>query len=300
MPSTELTTERPGGRPGGATSAVTPTLRCLIVDDQPATLGTLARMLHAHPSVARIRTATDATGALRELRDTEVDVAFIEAGMPNMDGVELAWVLKRFLVAPAVVFVTRHPGRAADAFDLGAVDYLIKPAQPERVAETLRRVMAARGATAVADHADQTVPREPVGAVRQAPAATRGTGKARADAGDEAIPVELAGTTKLVRRSSVRWAQAWGDYVRLHTADGSHLIRARLAALADCWRAAGLVRIHRSYLVQLRFVADVLVADSGKLTVVVDGQRLPVSRRLTPTLRDGLLSAVRSATAATT
>src|SRR5262249_35793659 len=146
MPSTELTAERPRGNPGGATSAVTPALRCLIVDDQPAALGMLARMLHAHPSVARIRTATDATGALRELRDTEVDVAFIEAGMSKMDGVELAWVLKRFLVAPAVVFVTRHPGRAADAFDLGAVDYLIKPAQPERLAESLRRGEATRRA----------------------------------------------------------------------------------------------------------------------------------------------------------
>src|SRR5262249_43169164 len=149
MPSTELTTERPRGHPGGATSAVTPALRCLIVDDQPAALGTLAQMLHAHPSVARIRTATDAAGALRELRDTEVGVACMEAGMSNMDGVEPAWLLKRFLAAPAVVFVTRPPGRAADAFDLGAVDYLIKPAQPERLAESLRRVIAFRGATAV-------------------------------------------------------------------------------------------------------------------------------------------------------
>jgi DNA-binding LytR/AlgR family response regulator len=137
-----------------------------------------------------------------------------------------------------------------------------------------------------------TRPAAPTGATRPStPALTR----IAADAGDEVIPVEMGGTTKLVRRSSVRWVQARGDYARLHTADGSHLIRARMAALAQCWRGTDLVRIHRSYLVALRFVADVRVADSGRLTVVVDGHQLPVSRRLAPRVRGQVLSAVRSA-----
>ena len=83
----------------------------------------------------------------------------------------------------------------------------------------------------------------------------------------------------------MRWAQARRDYVRLYTADGSHLIRARLSTLADCWRAAGMVRTHRSYLVNSRFVTDLRTDDSGHLTVVVDGHQLPVSRRTAPSLR---------------
>jgi len=250
-------------------------LRCLVVDDQPATLVQLVQMLRAHPYVARVSTAADSFGALRGLRDDDVDVAFIEVRMPGMDGMELAWVLKRLRRAPAVVFVTRFPQRAAEAFDLGAVDYLSKPPPPARLAESMRRVAAVQQPSSLR-------PAHPAPGTGTAP-------RAAVDADDEAIPVELGGTTKLVWRSSVRWAQARADYVRLYTADGSHLIRARLSALADSWRAAGMVRIHRSYLVQLRFVTAIQVADSGRLTVVVDGQHLPVSRRMAPRLRSQLL-----------
>ena len=254
-------------------------LRCLVVDDQPATLDQLARMLRAQPSVARVNTTAGSTGALRMLHDMDVDVAFIEAQMPGMDGVELAWLLKRFRAAPAVVFVTRHAAHAADAFDVGAVDYLSKPPPQHRLAETLRRVAAVR-------HAERIAPS----------ARTPGTGPAIPPAPDtdEVIPVALGGTTKLVWRSTVRWVEAQGDYARLHTADGSHLIRARLAALADCWQAAGLVRIHRSYLVQLGYITAVREAENGQLTVVVGGRQLPVARRMAPALRDQLLDAGRS------
>ena len=241
-------------------------LRCLIVDDQRATLERLALMLRADPSVERISIATDAVGALRVLREVDLDVVFIEALMPGMDGIELAWIIKRFHTPPAVVFVTRYPGRAAEAFDLGAVDYLAKPPPADRLAESLRRVMARRS----------PVDRGP------APAA-------EAPVPDEVIPVELGGTVKLVPRSSVRWAEAHGDYVRLHTADGSYLIRARTTALADRWRHAGMLQIHRSYLVQRRYVTELRAAESGQLTVVVDGRRLPVSRRMAPKVRKDLL-----------
>ncbi len=196
--------------------------------------------------------------------------------MRGMDGMELAWVLKRLRAAPAVVFVTRYPERAAEAFDLGAVDYLSKPARPDRLVESLRRAAAVRDAA--------RPPRAPT---------TPDTGSAEAaavDADDEAIPVELCGTTKLVPRSTVRWVQAEGDYARLHTTNGSYLIRARTTALADCWQSAGLVRIHRSYLVRLRSITQLRVADSGALTVVVDGQQLPVSRRMAPMLRSQLIT----------
>lgn len=287
-----MTGKRLVGRRRDSADAPAPVLRCLVVDNQPAMLDQLARMLRADPSVARVSTAADSTGALRVLLDGEVDVVFIEVRMPGMDGIELAWVLKRFRVAPAVVFVTRYSGRAAEAFDLGVVDYLSKPPQPDRLAESLRRVAAVRHAARVAHPRTAT---EWVGAARPATTTPGGGSAVRApvDINDEAIPVELGGTTKVVRRSTVRWVQARGDYARLHTADGSYLIRARLAALADCWWPAGLVRIHRSYLVQLRFVAEVLVADSGQLTVVVDGHQLPVSRRMAPKLRSQLRNAAR-------
>jgi DNA-binding LytR/AlgR family response regulator len=171
-----------------------------------------------------------------------------------------------------VVFVTAHDDRAVDAFDLGAVDYLLKPLRADRLAESLRRVVEAR-AVAVPEPVDD-----------------RAAG-ATVDA-DEVIPVELAGTTRMLPRSAVRWVEAQGDYARLHTAETSHLIRVPLSVLAERWADAGFVRIHRSYLVALRDVRELRLTGSGY--VVRTGDReLPVSRRHTRELKDRLIRATK-------
>jgi len=242
-------------------------LRCLVVGGDAEATNELERLLRANPAVGRVVTARDGAAALRVLHSTEIDLAFIELRMPGMDGTDLAGVLNRFRAAPAVVFTAQDPEGAAEAFELGAVDYLTRPLPPARLDRSVRRVHAMRRGTG-------PVPdRQPVSSD------TRGT-VARED--DEIIVVCLAGTTRLVRRSSVRWAQAHRDYVRLHTEDGSYLIRARMTTLAEDWAGTGLVRIHRSYLVRLDCVDGVQTTQSGHLCVTIDRQALPVSRRLVP------------------
>ncbi|TMR40516.1 LytTR family transcriptional regulator [Actinomadura geliboluensis] len=108
------------------------------------------------------------------------------------------------------------------------------------------------------------------------------------DGADEVIPVGVGRTVRFVRRSDVRYAEANGDYARLHTGTGSHLVRVPLAALEEAWRDAGFVRIHRSHLVSLAHVEE-LVIESGRCTLRVGGARLAVSRRNTGALRDRLL-----------
>lgn len=237
-------------------------LRVLAVDDEPPALDELAYLLRQDPRVGRVHTAGDATEALLVLRDTDVDAVFLDIRMPGLDGMELARVLRRFARPPAVVFVTAYDDRAADAFDLGVVDYVRKPVQPARLAESLRRVTRTR-------------------------VVTSGAAEARGDE-EVTIPVELAGTTRLLPRSSVRWVEAQGDYARLHTSDGSHLVRVPLATLAERWADAGFVRIHRSYLVQLGRISELRLTGSGYV-VVVDGTELPVSRRHTRDLKDKLV-----------
>jgi DNA-binding LytR/AlgR family response regulator len=252
---------------GPGTGLVEVGLRCLVVGGNAEAMNELVRLLRGNPTVGRVVTARDGTTALRVLHSTEVDLAFIELRMPGMDGADLAGVLGRFRAAPAVVFTAQDPEGAAEAFELGAVDYLTRPLPPARLDRSVRRVQAMR-------HPTGPVPdRQPV------PTGTRGT-PARGD--DEVIVVCLAGTTRLVRRSSVRWAQAQRDYVRLHTEDGSYLIRARMSTLAEDWAGTGLVRIHRSYLVRLDCVDGVQTTQSGHLCVTIDRQALPVSRRLVP------------------
>ncbi|MCW2612776.1 MAG: hypothetical protein QOC93_849 [Actinomycetota bacterium] len=244
-------------------------LRVLAVDDEAPQLDELAYLLRADDRVASVATASDATEALRVLRDGGTDVVFLDIRMPGLDGLELARVLRRFAEPPSVVFVTAHEDRAVDAFELGAVDYVLKPLREDRLAESLRRVVAAR-----------------VAAPAPAPVPAAGDD-------DEVIPIELAGTTRLLPRSQVRWVEAQGDYARLHTADGSHLIRAALTALADRWADAGFVRIHRSYLVAVRRISELRLTGSGYV-VVVDGRELPVSRRHTRELKERLVRVAKT------
>jgi DNA-binding LytR/AlgR family response regulator len=237
----------------------------LAVDDEPPALDELAYLLSADGRVDHVHRAGDATEALRVLRDTEVDAVFLDIRMPGLDGMELARILHRFARPPAIVFVTAYDDGAVDAFDLGVTDYVRKPVRAERLGESIRRVSGLLSAPApiLALPTDEPV-----------------------------IPVELAGTTRMLPRSSVRWVEAQGDYARLHTADASHLVRVSLATLAERWAEAGFVRIHRSYLVQLRLVAELRLTSSGYV-VTVDEVELPVSRRHTRELKDKLIRAAK-------
>lgn len=231
-------------------------LRALVVDDEVPAREELAFLLRDDPRIGDVHTASSAGQALRILGDEATDVVFCDIKMPGLDGVELARVLGRFAEPPRVVFVTAYEDRAVDAFDLQAVDYVMKPVHADRLAEAVRRVVVANTApAAVAD--------------------------------DETIAVELAGVTRLVRRSQVLYVEAHGDYTRLHTAAGSHLLRTTLAELEERWAEAGFVRIHRSTLVALAHVDEIRAVD-GRYTVRVGTDELPVSRRHTRTFRDRL------------
>lgn len=236
------------GPPGG--------LRVLVIDDERPALDELSFLLQQDPRVQGVLTSDSATEALRVLQELEVDVVFLDISMPGLSGLELAQVLARFKNPPPIVFVTAHDQHAVEAFELNAVDYVLKPVRQDRLAEAVRRVVEGGG--------------------RPAPRA------------DDQVAVELGGRTRFVSRSDIGYVEAQGDYARLHTAEGSHLLRTSLATLEDEWREAGFVRIHRSLLVSLPHVEEIRT-EAGRCTVVVGGQELSVSRRHTRELRDLLV-----------
>lgn len=256
--------------------AVDVPMTVLAVDDERPALDELAYLLHEQAAVGEILTAGDATTALRVIRgrlgaEAPIDAVFLDINMPGLDGLELAGVLSAFASPPAVVFVTAHDDRAVDAFDLGAVDYLLKPLRAERLAESVRRIRAGRPAS------------EPAAA--------------DSEIRDEVIPVELGGVTTLVHRSDVAWVEADGDYTRLHTGTGSHLVRIPISSLETRWQAVGFLRVHRSYLVALPRVVGIRSVGTGTVVClrVEDGPvvELPVSRRHTRELKDLLVRAPR-------
>lgn len=232
---------------------VAPSLRVVVVDDEAPARSELAYLLGSDARIASVRCAASAAEALEIASAEPVDAVFCDVKMPGMDGIALARVLRSFAHRPQIVFVTAYDEHAVDAFELRAVDYVMKPVRAARVAEAVRRLCP--------------VPDNP------------------ADA-DESVPVELAGVTRFVRLSQVRFVEAQGDYARLHVPDGSHLVRMSLAALEQRW--PDFARIHRSTLVALAHVQE-LRMDDGRCTVRLDDVELVVSRRHTRELRDRLM-----------
>ena len=242
-------------------------LSVLAVDDDVPALEELADLLRADPRIGQVIEADDAAEALRILSRVLVagerlDAVFLDIRMPGLDGLDFARLLAGFAAPPAVVFVTAHDDFAVAAFELGALDYLLKPVRPERLAKAVQRVA------------------EAVQRSSEPPAA------------DEVVPVELGGRTRLVTRSSVTYVEAHGDYVRLHTAEGSYLVRMPLAALAKRWEKAGFIRIHRKTLVSAGHIRE-LRLDGGRTIVQVGEELLTVSRRHTREVRDLLVRRFR-------
>ena len=237
------------------------TFEVLVVDDEEPALEDLAYLLRQHPRIGTVVTASDATEALRCLRDGKFAAVFLDIRMPGLDGLELARVLSRFARPPEIVFVTAFEQHAVEAFELQAVDYLLKPVRPERLSDAIRRLGApARGAGDDGDDADDL----------------------------DRIAVDTGGRTRMVERDSIRFVEASGDYVRLHTADGAFLVRMPISALEDAWRDAGFVRVHRGYLIAIRHVTELRTRPGGGYDLVVAGEELPVSRRHARELRDRL------------
>lgn len=123
-------------------------LTVLAVDDEVPALDELAYLLGRHPDIGAVVRVGDATSALRELNQRTIDAIFLDINMPGLSGIELAGVLRNFAHRPAIVFVTAHDDKAVAAFDLGAVDYLLKPIRQDRLDEAVRRVGVARNAEA--------------------------------------------------------------------------------------------------------------------------------------------------------
>ena len=235
-----------------------PALRqiCVVVaDDELPAVNELAFLLGRDARVGGIHRAASGAQALALVESHAVDAVFLDIHMPALSGLDVARALGARKHPPALVFVTADEEQALAAFDLAAVDYLLKPVRPERLAESVRRICDLAADPAAGDH--------------------------------DVVTVVQGGTTRLIRREDIRYVQAQGDYARLHTADASFLIRVPLAELEEQWADAGFVRIHRSFLVSRSHIRQVRMT-GGRASISIGPVELPVSRRHLPGVRSTL------------
>ena len=232
-------------------------LRLLAVDDELPALADLVRMLEASSAVGNVESAASAEEALVALGEGhDIDAVFLDVRMPGLDGLELARVLRRFERPPAVVFVSAFDDAAVSAFELAALDYLVKPVSRRRLDEAIDRVVRHAARPEVAE--EETV----------------------------AVDALRGGGTRLLPRSSILYLQAHGDYVRVASDDGRFLLRARLTELEERWTAHGFVRVHRGFVVNLRRAVEVRPRLNGTAVLVMaDGAEVPIARRQVGELR---------------
>jgi DNA-binding LytR/AlgR family response regulator len=235
--------------------------RCLIVDDESPARDELRYLLRGFGDVEVVGEAATAEEALVLLDSVDYDIVLLDIRMPGMGGLRLAERLRREGSGPRVIFTTAYPDHAVEAFDLNAADYLVKPFDQERLRRALDRV----------DDAD---PEEP----EHATVATKPIGR---------IPVHKGDRVVLVDAGQIVYATAARGYSYLKLAGERVLVSFSLHELQERL-PDHFFRCHRSYLVNLRLVREVVPDFSGGIALVMgdrEHSRVPVSRRQGPELR---------------
>jgi len=242
-------------------------IRTLIVDDEPAAREGMRHLLAADPEIVLAGECSNGREAAAAIRDTSPDLVFLDVQMPELDGFG---VLREVGVerAPAVVFVTAFDQYALRAFDVHAIDYLLKPFTDDRFRQSL-------------DRAKQLVRQGRLGDLSRKLAALLDNDESAPPAPRylDRLVVKSGGKVTLLPVGEIEWIDAEGDYVRIHVGKTWHLLRETMKNLEDQLDAARFVRIHRSTIVNLEKVKELQPFFRGEYVVVLhNGTTLKLSR----------------------
>jgi two-component system LytT family response regulator len=232
-------------------------MRVIVVDDEELARRALREMLAAHPEIEVVAECANGFEAVKAVSEMAPDLLFLDIQMPKLDGFE---VLELLQPGPAVIFVTAYDQYAMRAFEVHAVDYLLKP------------VSAARLSAAIVQARDRTG--------KALPAATELLAAARPPSEYlERIAVRDGTRVHIIPIAKLDYAEAQDDYVALHSGGKQFLKQQTISSLEGALDPARFVRIHRSYLVNLERVVKIEpYTKDSRVVVLADGAQLPVSR----------------------
>lgn len=246
-------------------------LTTLIVDDEPLAREGLRALLSRDPEVSAIREARNGREAVATIRESNPDLVFLDVQMPEMDGFEVVREIGAEHM-PAVVFVTAHDKYAIQAFEINALDYLLKPVLEERFVKALVRAKSrirSDGAT------DST--RQIIGLLETITSPRRYLKR---------LAVRSAGKTVFVDAEDVDWIEAAENYVELHVGRVSHLLHVTMNTLEKSLDPEIFLRIHRSVIVNLSRIKDLESDAHGEYVITLrDGARLQSGRTYSQRLR---------------
>ncbi len=239
-------------------------IRTLIVDDEPLARKGVRQLLEADPEINIIGECSDGVEAAEQIKALHPDLVFLDIQMPEMDGFETLESLSADEL-PLVVFVTAYDQHALRAFQVHALDYLLKPFDEERFQEAL-----ARAKSQLREKGGNQLSRRILEMLDGTRDERQGPGR---------IMVRSAGRITFVRVEEVDWIEAQGDYVCLHCQGKKHLVREKISDMESQLAADRFLRIHRSTIVSIPRIKEMQPLFHGEYAVVLhDGTRLTLSR----------------------
>lgn len=231
------------------------TIRTILVDDEPVALRRLAQALRGVPGIELVGTAGDGLKARQVIAKTRPDLVILDIQMPGCSGLDVAGLLAAAGHGPEIVFLTAFGQYAQMAFEVEAADYLLKPVTPERLTQAIHRVrrrLDARTAGAA------------TAAARATPA------DATADDGrPNALWAPIKGGEAKLGAGEIVWIEGAGDYVVVHTALRSHLVRATMNGVETLFTPARIRRVHRSAMVNLARVQQIRRPSRGVMSLLL-------------------------------
>jgi two-component system, LytTR family, response regulator len=238
-------------------------IRTLIVDDEPLARRGLRRLLEAEADIEIVGEAASGTAAVEAIESLKPELVFLDIQMPEMDGLEVVATVTPEKM-PAVVFVTAFDKYALDAFDLNAADYVLKPVDPERFQRALTR---ARQRMATGDRGD--VQERLMRLLETIRPARR-----------ERLVVRSAGKIQFVAIDDIDWITAEDNYVRIHAAGKTYLMRETVGGIEERLDPARFVRIRRSTIVRIERIREIRPLMNGTFELQLeDGTRVTSARR---------------------
>jgi two-component system LytT family response regulator len=234
-------------------------LRVIMVDDEGPARRLLREYLEATPGVSIVAECGNGFEAVKAVAEHEPDLMLLDIQMPKLDGFEVVELLERDL---PIIFITAHDEHALRAFDVHAVDYLLKPYSAQRLADALDRA------------------RERIGRGDAPASLNELVSAARPDGGDlERILVRDGSDVRVIPAEDVDYIEARDDAVAIHVGDAAHLKAQRLAALEHRLDPKRFIRVHRSFILNIDRLRSIeLYAKDSRIAILEDGTKVPVSR----------------------
>ena len=233
-------------------------IRTMIVDDEPLAIERLQMLCAREPRIALVGTASDGEAALRLIEGLKPDLVMLDIAMPLLDGIGVARAVGRLGMRPAVIFVTAFEGFAVEAFDLAAVDYMLKPVAHDRLARAIDRVEAA---------------------LRNRLPDSAATSEAPSPEWAEEFWVPHRSELIRIAADQIDRIEAERDYMRLHVGQHSYLLHQTISSLEERLDPQQFVRLHRSHIVRRDHIARLRHDGSGVwFAALADGGEIRIGR----------------------